>query len=101
MAVESENNRPDSHRSQGHDFPSSPSNIVLLHDLEEIRAIWGKSVRQVYSAAARGELRAYGRPGRQKYYSDVELRAVFGEPKNGHNPPAHNSPRKRDGATGG
>jgi len=71
---------------------------VLLHDLEEIHALWGFREEKVYRAVALGQLHAYGRPGRQKYYSDVELRAAFGEPKNGHQPPAA---KRRDSGSDG
>lgn len=101
MAEERANNTPESSRSQGSRYVASPSNVVLLHDLDEIRAIWGASADRVYRAAARGELHAYGRPGRQKYYSEAELIQAFGEPPNRTQPPVHNRARKSDGVTGG
>jgi len=60
---------------------------VLLLDLREIREEWGATAERVYRAVRDGKLRAYGRPGRQKYYSRAELVQAFGEPLN-PDPPA-------------
>ena len=62
----------------------APGDVVTLRNLVEIKAMWDKGWDAVYRAVARGELRAYGRPGRQKYYSEAELTRVFGQPKPPH-----------------
>ena len=54
--------------------------IVQLLDLDEIAQRFGVGSYHVYVAVAEGRLRAYGRPGRQKYYSLAELIEVFDEP---------------------
>src|SRR5579864_5998857 len=87
MATDPVQNRANPERSQDRSFPPSPGNVVLLHDLTEIHALWGVSHRAVYRAVERGSLRAYGRPGRQKYYSEAELVQVFGEPPHRTPPP--------------
>jgi hypothetical protein len=97
MAVERQNNSPDSPARQGLRSVPAPSNVVLLHDLEEIHALWGKNVETVYRAVRDGKLRAYGRPGRQKYYSEAELISAFGEPPNQPRDPG----KTKDNATGG
>ena len=51
----------------------APRNVIELVDLDEIHARWGIGERRVYRAAALGLIRAYGRPGRQKYYSADEI----------------------------
>jgi hypothetical protein len=79
----------------------SPSNVVLLHDLSEIRALWGIGEDRVYRAVANGLLHAYGRPGRQKYYSSLELIRAFGEPLTSPIPPALKRRDNRSDATGG
>src|SRR5205823_5198413 len=56
----------------------SPRNVVLLHNLTEIHALWGVGEDRIYRAVAHGALRAYGRPGRAKYYSESELIALLG-----------------------
>ena len=83
MATDRANNNRESSRSQESRYVPTPGNVVLLHDLEEIRAIWGASADRVYRAVARGLLHAYGRPGRQKYYAERELIIAFGEPSRG------------------
>jgi hypothetical protein len=75
-------------RRQGGRYIAAPGEVIQLLDLREIEFLWGFTEKRVYGAVARGEVRAYGRPGRQKYYSRAELIATFGEPKNGHLPPA-------------
>ncbi len=91
MADELAKDRPNSWPRQEElelDVAPLPGNVVLLRNLAEIHDLWGKDAKTVYRAARHGALRAYGRPGRQKYYSEAELVAVFGEPLNGHTPPA-------------
>jgi len=87
MATERQNNSGDSLDSQAPTFRSryagAPRVVITLHDLEEVRSLWGIGVDRIYRAVARGLLHAYGRPGRQKYYSEAELVAAFGEPLNG------------------
>ena len=97
-------NRPNSRPRQEVmelDLAPEPGNIVLLRNLVEIRQLWGHDEKTVYRAVRKGQLRAYGRPGRQKYYSEAELMHVFGEPTNRTQPPAHNRARKSNGVTGG
>lgn len=72
----------------------APRVVVQLLDLSEIHERWGYTENRIYAAVARGELHAYGRPGRQKYYSERELIAIFGEP-NGSGPNS-NSVRRTD-----
>lgn len=88
MAEERAQNRQNSAPGQDPWYTPSPSNVVLLHDLAEIRELWGASHERVYKAVRDGKLHAYGRPGRQKYYSRAELLAVFGEPTTFDTPPA-------------
>ena len=87
-------------RSQGGKHAASPSNVVLLHDLREIEAIWGVGEDRIYRAVARGQLRAYGRPGRRRYYSAFELMQLLGEPPNGTQPPSVKAPRQSNGVDG-
>jgi hypothetical protein len=101
MATEQGHNS--SHSAPGQDpwYTGSPSNVVLLLDLAEIRKLWGATHERVYRAVRDGKLRAYGRPGRQKYYSSVELIGLFGEPPTSPMPPVLKHPRNGRGATGG
>ncbi len=87
MATERSEDRPDSPSRQGGKYFPSPTNVVSLLDLSEIEAEWGITEYRVYRAAAEGRLRAYGRPGHQKYYSRAELVQVFGEPGDRTQPP--------------
>jgi len=57
---------------------AAPREVITLHDLDEIHALWGVGHERIYAAVARGQLRAYGRPGRQKFYSEAELIALLG-----------------------
>lgn len=70
----------------------------MLHDLDEIHALWGAGAERIYAAAARGELHAYGRPNRQKYYSHAELVRLLGEPRY---PRGLNSGKQSRNAKGG
>ena len=63
---------------------------MSLHDLAEIRELWGVAHSAIYRAVERGQLRAYGRPGRQKYYSEAELTALFGAPSKPRPPARQN-----------
>lgn len=54
---------------------------MQLLDLAEIADLWGLNEFRIYRAVSDGRLRAYGRPGRQKYYSAVEVIAEFGCPR--------------------
>jgi len=49
--------------------------VVQLLDLSEIQERWGIGEYRIYRAVALGQIRAYGRPGRQKYYSAAEIEA--------------------------
>lgn len=51
----------------------APDNVVELLNLVEIRKRFGIGHDALWRAAARGFIRAYGRPGRQKYYSAAEI----------------------------
>lgn len=79
MAEARANNSRESSRRQGGRYVAAPRDVVQLLDLEEIEERFGIGVARIYRAVARGELRAYGRPGRQKYYSETELIQAFGE----------------------
>jgi hypothetical protein len=74
---------PNPEGSQAFKHAPAPRVVVELLDLAEICERWGFSHDRVYRAVARGRLHAYGRPGRQKYYSAAELIAVFGPPSGG------------------
>ncbi len=90
MADEPAKDRPDSWPRQEEmelDVAPLPGNIVSLRNLTEIHELWGKDAKTVYRAVRHGRLRAYGRPGRQKYYSEAELVQCFGEPPNRTRPP--------------
>lgn len=53
---------------------------IQLHNLIEIRELWGKGKWAVLGAVQRGDLRPVARPGHQPYYLHDELVAAFGEP---------------------
>ena len=91
MEARSTDDAPNSPKSQADYHAHAPKVVIQLLDLREIEALWGFTEDRVYRAVARGQLRAYGRPGRQKYYSEAELISVFGEPP--HSP---NGPSKRE-----
>jgi hypothetical protein len=83
MTAQRANNNADSsprQGSDGHISTASPSNVVSLLTLVEIRDRWGKSAETVYRAVRDRKLHAYGRDGHQKYYSERELIAAFGDP---------------------
>jgi hypothetical protein len=74
---------PDRPGRQGGRYVAAPADVIQLLDLREIHAAWGYAEEKIYRAVADGRLRAYGRPGRQKYYSAAELIAAFGAPPRG------------------
>lgn len=86
MAIGRVKDRPDFSTRQGGKLPAAPAAVVQLRDLDEIRTMWGVHHVRVYAAVREGLLRAYGRPGRQKYYSEAELTAAFGQPLNPRDP---------------
>ena len=47
--------------------------MLELVDLTQIKERYGLGERAIYGLVARGEIRAYGRPGRQKYYVAAEI----------------------------
>lgn len=49
--------------------------VIELVDLVEIRERWGVGHDRVWRAVAQGHIHAYGRPGRQRYYSAREIEA--------------------------
>jgi predicted DNA-binding transcriptional regulator AlpA len=59
------------------------ADVIRLVDLDEIQQRWGVSENKVYRAVALGYIRAYGRPGRQKYYSAAEIEAWLSSSVNG------------------
>src|SRR6266851_5179914 len=98
MAAMAVSRRPNDNRndsdSQATRRAYAPAEVVALLDLREIKKLWGVGVDRVYRAVERGELRAYGRPGRQKYYAAAEVTACFGEPGNLALPGDQTSSRK-------
>src|SRR5258708_982806 len=97
MATEPQEDRPIHPWSQGARYVAAPKDVIQLLDLREIEALWGFSESKVYAAAARGQLRAYGRPGRQKCYSEAELIAAFGTPPNSPKRPSGTEKSDRGG----
>lgn len=93
-ARESEN----SANSRTRQRATAPVSVVELVDLDEIHERWGVGERRIYGAVARGEIHAYGRPGRQKYYALAELVRLLGEPRY---PRPLNSKRQPRPETGG
>lgn len=73
--------RKDKRNASESKYPKAPAGIVTLLDLDEVRRLWGLSVYAIYKYASEhpNQLRTYGRPGRQRYYSYAELRDAFGE----------------------
>lgn len=68
--------------AQGSRFPTvSDVEKDELYDLREVRERWAVSVYAVYQAVRAKKLRQLMRRGRRAYYSDSELRAVFGPPR--------------------
>lgn len=57
--------------------------VVELVDLDEIKHRWGVGENRLYRAVALGHIHAYGRPGRQKYYSASEIEAWLSTSVNG------------------
>lgn len=80
MAIGRSQDKPNPLRLSSSRNALAPAEVVTLRNLVEIKAMWDKGWDAVYRAVMRGELRAYGRPGRQKYYSESELTMAFGEP---------------------
>lgn len=97
MATEHVEDTTNSPKSLGGKWPVSPRVVVELLDLAEIEERWGFTEYRVYRAVARGLIHAYGRPGRQKYYSFAELTAAFGEPPNGPFRPARTEKTDKGG----
>jgi hypothetical protein len=77
MAAKLPKNRADVSGSQDRKYVPAPAVVVELLELSEIRERWGIGVDRIYRAVDRGALRAYGRPGHQKYYSAAEVIACF------------------------
>ena len=86
MESKRQDNNAESLNSQGDSGVSSqqlpgnrnakaPKNVIQLVDLVEIKERWGVGPDRVWRAAAQGWIHAYGRPGRQKYYSAAEIEA--------------------------